>query len=211
MTINAKAGHAGHPILKCHGPPTLSLVDQDQYGHEMVAYSDQVLQRLMTAVTMLPPVRFAVGSFDSWGQLCPAVAEMGRLGLASDRFNHVAQRQVFADRGAFDRLNMSRTIEDLAFPESQKPVCCTSGKLADCLHERVRAGAKTFQDALGHWLLPRHASHFQAAVDRGRILAWVQLGDANDERNAYQVLLASSSNLVGVHDLMSITRPAGHS
>ena len=171
----------------------------------MVAYSDQLRapQRWMTAVTMLPHLRFAVGSFDTWGQLCPAVVEMERLGLASDRFNHVAQRQVFADQAAFERLNMPSTIEHLAFPESQKPVCCTRGNLADCLHERARAGARTFEDALGCWLLPRHASHFQAAVDRGRILAWVQLGDANDERNAYQVLLASSSNLVGVHDLVT--------
>jgi hypothetical protein len=179
----------------------------------MVAYSDQLRaqQGWMTAVTMLPHLRFAVGSFDTWGQLCPAVAEMQRLGLASDRFNHVAQRQVFADQAAvFKQPHMSRVIEDLAFPESQKPVCCTRGNLADCLHERARAGARTFEDALGCWLLPRHASHFQAAVDEGRILAWVQLGDANDERNAYQVLLASSSNLVGVHDLVA-TPPMGRS
>jgi hypothetical protein len=57
--------------------------------------------------------------------------------------------------------------------------------------------------ALNHPLIPRHAAHLQAAVEHGRILLWVQLFDNDDERRAYQSLLARSCNSVGVHDLIA--------
>jgi hypothetical protein len=36
----------------------------------------------------------------------------------------------------------------------------------------------------------------------GKILFWIRVADANDERRTCQSLLAHSSNSVGVHDLM---------
>jgi hypothetical protein len=42
----------------------------------------------------------------------------------------------------------------------------------------------------------------QQAVEEGKLLLWVQLFDNEDERRAYRSLLATSSNSVGVHDLV---------
>ena len=67
---------------------------------------------------------------------------------------------------------------------------------------RLALGAPTLQSALAHWLIPRHAAQLQGAVDNGRIILWVQLFDNDDERRAYQSLLARSCNSVGVHDLI---------
>ena len=38
--------------------------------------------------------------------------------------------------------------------------------------------------ALSRWLITRHAAHLQTAVEDGKILLWVQLFDADDERQA---------------------------
>jgi hypothetical protein len=76
------------------------------------------------------------------------------------------------------------------------------GPLADRFAERLRAGARTLEEALRHWLIPRHAAHFEDAVKAGKILLWIRVANADEERNAYQILLATSSNSVGVHDLV---------
>jgi hypothetical protein len=83
-------------------------------------------------------------------------------------------------------------------------MACTSGPLADCLMERLSSGAQSLKDALGHWLIPRHAAHFHDAVEAGKILLWICVVLADEERRAYQSLLACSSNSVGVHDLMPL-------
>jgi hypothetical protein len=74
--------------------------------------------------------------------------------------------------------------------------------LADRLAGRLEKGAQTLKAALGHWLIPRHAAHLQDGVENGKIILWVQLFDNEDERRAYQSLLKTSSNSVGVHDLI---------
>ena len=92
-------------------------------------------------------------------------------------------------------------IEKLAFSPDLGVICCTSGLLASCLCERIDAGANSLADALGFWLLPRHAAYFQQAVQKGNILLWLEITNDDYERRACQGLLASSSNSVGVHDL----------
>ncbi len=69
---------------------------------------------------------------------------------------------------------------------------------------RIEAGASSLQDALGRWLLPRHAARFQAAVEAGKLLLWVRLGSAEHERIVCQCLLASSSDPVGVHEFAGV-------
>ena len=78
-----------------------------------------------------------------------------------------------------------------------------SGPLADGLMERLRSGATSLKDALGPWLIPRHASQFDNAIRAGKILLWIRLADEDDEPRACQSLLAHSSDLVGVHDLVA--------
>ena len=92
-------------------------------------------------------------------------------------------------------------VQALPFPGSCELIACTSGPLANCLMERLESGAPSLKHALGLWLIPRHAAHFQDAIQEGQILLWIRVADADDERRAYQSLLAHSSNSVGVHDL----------
>ena len=92
----------------------------------------------------------------------------------------------------------------LAFPGNREPIGCTSGPLAHCLTERINASAVSLKEALGAWLVPRHAAHFQDVVEDGRILLWVRLISIEDERRAYRCLLRNSSNSVGVHDLVAL-------
>jgi hypothetical protein len=155
-------------------------------------------------VTELSHFRFAVGSFESWPQLRNAVEDLRGRGLPPDSFNCLALEHVLADE-AFPSVAKERArAQDLAFSEIREAVCCTPGPLAGCLTERLRSGARNLKEALGGWLVPRHAAHFQEAVDRGMILLWVRLNDADEEQNAYQSLLANSSDSVGVHDLMAL-------
>ena len=60
------------------------------------------------------------------------------------------------------------------------------------------------QAALGRWLIARHAPTCNKLSWKEKILLWVQLFDNDDERRAYQSLLATSSNSVGVHDLVEV-------
>ena len=93
-------------------------------------------------------------------------------------------------------------VRALPFASSPEPIACTSGPLANCLTERLASGAPSLSHALGLWLIPRHAAHFEVTVQTGRILLWIRVADADDERQAYQTFLARSSNSVGVHDLV---------
>jgi hypothetical protein len=92
-------------------------------------------------------------------------------------------------------------VERLPFAQSSEAMACTLGPLADCLMERIGSGAQSLKEALGRWLVPRHAAYFQDAVRAGKILFWIRVAGADDERRANQSLLAHSSNSVGVHDL----------
>jgi hypothetical protein len=153
-------------------------------------------------VTEQPKLRFAVGTFDSWPQLREALCELRARGLVLDSFNCVAlQQRLFAGKTFIAPNQEPVGVEALTFAEGTALIACTSGPLADCLRHRIECGARDLKHALSRWLLPRHAAHFQDAVEAGKILFWIRVGDAHDERRAYLTLLAHSSNSVGVHDL----------
>ena len=124
-------------------------------------------------------------------------------GLVLDGLNCLARRRAFAGETIITPLQDPVTLRELAFPNNRELLACTSGPLADCLVDRLRSGAGSLSDALGLWLVPRHAAHFQDAVEAGKILKWVRVTDADVERRACQSLLATSSNSVGVHDLVA--------
>lgn len=147
-----------------------------------------------------PTLRYAVATFDTWDGLLQALQHPDLDGLRTEGFCCLGLQRVFADRPAIGALP-SIAIQELPFPESVQPVCCTPGRLAQRLLERLRAGAPTLQAALGHWLIPRHAAELQNTVEHGRIVLWIQLFDSEDEHRAYRSLLARSSSSVGVHDL----------
>jgi hypothetical protein len=153
--------------------------------------------------------RFAVGTFGSWTELHAALQDLRARGVAAYGMDCLALHRVLALAAATIPSDMITPIELLAFPENHEPIACTSGPLADCLAGRLSLGAISLKDALSHWLIPRHAASFQSAVESGKILQWVRLTDADEERRACQSLLASSSSSVGVHDLTLLSGKAG--
>jgi hypothetical protein len=136
----------------------------------------------------------AVGTFDTWQQLRSTLYDPSLRGLALDSFNCLALQRIFA------LSEQTVSIQELAFPNNSGMVCCTSGPLADHLAKRLRLGAPTLRDALCHWLVPRHAAHFEKTVEGGKILLWIRLTDDGEERRVCKGLLANSSDSVGVHD-----------
>jgi hypothetical protein len=148
-------------------------------------------------VTDLPTLRFAIAAFDTWADAQKALRALDVGGKALDDVSYLAQQRVLANAETSD----GRRIVHL-FGETGGGIGCSAGPVADRLAGRFASGATTMKAALGRWLIPRHAALLQQAVEEGRILLWVQLFDSDDERRAYQSLLATSSNSVGVHDLV---------
>ena len=148
-------------------------------------------------------LRFAVGTFDSWSQVRDALRDLRVRGLVLDSFNCLALAHLFSGKTILAPDQESVAVQALPFSGRPAAIACTSGPLANRLMERLAAGASSLGEALGLWLIPRHAAHFENAVHAGRILLWIRVADADDERLAYQCLLEHSSNSVGVHDLIA--------
>jgi hypothetical protein len=147
-------------------------------------------------LTETAPTRFAVGTFERWQQLRKATDDLRRHGLDPSGFTYLAVRRSFNAE-----IFSTAPLIVLGFQDAREPISCTAGTLSDCLQARIAAGARTLKDALAYWLVPRHAAHFQQVIDQGKIQLWIKLARADEERTAYESLLADSSNSVGVHDL----------
>lgn len=147
-------------------------------------------------------LRFAVATFDTESGLRDALVGLRLDGLREDAFNCIALDEVLAGATMIDILPHS-TRHELPFSGQLRRISCTTGVLADCLDERLHAGAPTLKAALGEWLIPRHAGQIQDAVEQGKIVLWVRPLDSEEEALACRSLLALSSYSVGVHDLIA--------
>jgi hypothetical protein len=145
--------------------------------------------------------RFVVGTFDGWPQLREALRDARARGLVLDSFNCLALQRVLAGTTVVAPSQEPVAVQALPFPDHADLIACTCGPLADRLLERLNSGARNLQDALGHWLMPRHAAHFVDTVEAGKVLFWIRVADLGDERRAYRSLLVHSAGTVGVHDL----------
>lgn len=153
-------------------------------------------------VTDYPTSRFAVAAFDSWDGVHTTIGDLRSGGTKIQDLNCLGFHRVLAAGPGLSGMDQSLQLRPLPFQNNRELISCTCGPVADRLARRLELGAPTLQVALSHWLIPRHATHLQNAVDGEHIVLWVQLFDNDDERRAYQSLLASSSNSVGVHDLI---------
>lgn len=144
------------------------------------------------------PLRFGVGRFDDWAQLQIAMRDANGRGLSADTFSCLALQRVF--KGNTFSAPAQRIVT-LQFADNAEPIGCTEGRLADCLTDSLGAGACSLKDALGEWDISRHAAELENAVLAGKILLWIEVADAENERQAYRMLFAHGSNSVGVHDL----------
>ena len=66
--------------------------------------------------------RFAVGSFDSWIQLCKAVEDLRGRGLSPDSFNYLALKHVLAGEVPAT-VNEWVGGQELAFSEIREAIC----------------------------------------------------------------------------------------
>jgi len=148
-----------------------------------------------------PTSRFAVAAFDTWSGVYTTLRDLSSGGSKIEDLNCLGLHRVLAATGGPAFKDQALQLRKLPFQKSRELISCTSGPVAERLAWRLELGAPTLEVALSHWLIPRHAAHFESAVQHGRILLWVQLFDNDDERRAYQTLLAKSSTSVGVHDL----------
>jgi hypothetical protein len=174
-------------------------------------HSDSIcngIERSASRPVINPPTsRFAVGSFDTWSGVNGTLQDLGAAGFKPNDLNCLGLHRVLAQGGGLMAAVPSLGLRELPFQRNPELIGCTLGPIADRLAWRLALGAPTLQSALGHWLIPRHAAHLQKAVADGRIVLWLQLLDNDDERRAYQALLARSSNSVGVHDLIAGEAP----
>ena len=148
-------------------------------------------------------LRFAVTSFDNWGDLQGAIRDLRAKGLADAAFNCLCLARICQQKPASLTACVSRPEQDLVFAGTPERICCSHGILADRLTARAGGGAETLATALQSWLIARHAEQVQQSVLAGRIVLWVELSDDTAERNAYDALLAHSCHPVGVHDLVN--------
>jgi hypothetical protein len=148
-----------------------------------------------------PSNRYAVGTFDDWVQLRAALRDARSRGLVLDSLNCLALERLFHGTIIMAPAQDVVSVCQLPITNGTETIACTCGPLADCLMDRFSSGATSLNIALGLWLISRHAKQLEGAVCAGKILLWIRLTDADDERRAYQSLLAHSSDVVGVHDL----------
>jgi len=148
-----------------------------------------------------PTLRFAVAAYDSWSGVHTTLQDLSAGGSTINDLNCLGLHRVLAVGGT-SAADQTLHLHALPFQKNPELISCTLGPVAECLAWRLALGASSLQVALSYWLIPRHAEELQNAVHDGRIVLWVQLFDNDDERRAYQSLLARSSNSVGVHDLI---------
>jgi hypothetical protein len=139
------------------------------------------------------PLRIAVGKFDDWRQLQDALRDASNRGFLLDSLNCLALERVFAGKAATALNTKVDGIHPILFPDGSGQIACTEGPLADCLRERLQFGARTLKEALAHWLIPRHAADLEDTVFAGKILLWISLVDAEDERQGTMVLVYSAT------------------
>jgi hypothetical protein len=152
------------------------------------------------------PARFAVGTFTALDGVCEALRDLRVAGVDAKTLNFLGLHRTMA--GA-TKHRFELRLRELTLTRAGERVCCTAGPLADRLAERVNDGAASLQEALGLWLVPRHASRIQEAVEGGCLMLWVQLFDARDERRACTILLTHCLSAVEVHDLAALPRANG--
>jgi hypothetical protein len=151
-------------------------------------------------------LRFVVGIFAGWPQLWTALCDLRVRGHVLDSFNCIALQRLFTNEIIKAPEHESVAIQPMPFPGIEEQIACTVGPLSRRLIERVQSGASSLKDALGCGLIPRHAVHFEKAVLAGKILFWIRVSEADDERRVHQSLFTHSSNSVGVHDLVPTSK-----
>ena len=126
------------------------------------------------ALTTTSKQRYAVGTFDGWSQLRAALRDARARHLVLNSFNCLALERLFAGKTILAPSQEAVAVRVLPFSDGVETIACTSGPLADCLMDRLRSGATSLKDALGHWLIPRHATQLENAVRAGNRVIQVE-------------------------------------
>lgn len=79
-------------------------------------------------------------------------------------------------------------------------VVASAGAVAAAIVGTALAGA-AIGTVLTHWMDRRHAERLQEQLDRGGVLLWVRVRDAEAERRALEVLTRYSAHDVHIHEI----------
>ena len=148
-------------------------------------------------------IRFVVGSSSEFEEAVRAIDFLLEDTLPPDSIAIVAKQKVLLN--GTDKLpavtgdTVPIAKSDL-FASHDDKIMCIGGTLGQLLQCRVKKGSRTLNDALCHWLLPRHAESLSDVVERNGILIWVEIHSLEEERAASISLLRHSQSRVGVHD-----------
>jgi hypothetical protein len=133
-------------------------------------------------------LRFAVASFRTLEAASRVLSQLLMRGVS------LASMSLL---GPSEALHCSFPAVPVELNFATERVACTAGDLAGILRG---AAEPSLKQALGQWLLPRHAERIAAAVKSGWIVLWVQLLQGDDEPGICRELLAACSAPVEVHD-----------
>jgi hypothetical protein len=156
-------------------------------------------------------MQFAVATLESWESLRAVLDELKTDGievevavmLAVDARARIEAGEATA--GAVRAL-LGHGVE-LQFPGSRLRTYCTAGKIADALGRRQAEGARSLADALTGWLIHAQAVELQRQIDRGRLVAWLELSGAEHRAIVCGRVVPASIEMVG---LCSIDLPQVH-
>lgn len=147
-------------------------------------------------------LRFVVGSLASPEQAVGVVDDLVKQDLPRSAIGMLVRQDALPrDAPAFASLDGNAAQEnfDLLTSRGEKILCFGQG-LSRLLTEGVTGGSNRLNDALQHWLLPRHARSLAEIVERGWILIWAKVRTPEEERTANLSLLRSTRGTVQAHD-----------
>ena len=147
-------------------------------------------------------IQFAVATLESWESLCAVLDELKAEGIEVEvsvmlAVEERARIEAGEATAAAVQALLGQGVE-LHFPGSQLRTYCTSGKLADALGRRQAEGARSLADALTGWLIHAQAVELQRQIDRGRLVAWLELSEPEHRAIVCGRVVPASVDMVGL-------------
>ena len=157
-----------------------------------------------------PPrfARHAVSVLESGDELMRTLDALAALGYPAGAVSLTAANdeldRLWSDEtadGSFAHLKRAASPGGGGAVEVGKTGFVVVGPLSVHLSRLAGARALPIEGLLATWLPARNAEFLSEQLKAGRMLLWVEVDDAEEERQACGVLLGNSRHRVQVHDL----------
>ena len=153
--------------------------------------------------------RHAVGVLEAGEELTRTLDALEGLGQGARLVSLTAAgsqlNRFLGDRTARGRSSAAETSTESAAAQATEvgeTGFMMTGPLSSPVSRLAGAPASAIEDLLAAWLPKRNADFLAGQLRAGRVLLWVQVNDAEQERQACGVLLDYSHQRVQVHDLL---------